>query len=145
MKVVQHFKNYLNINFHQGMVNACEVIAIFHNSDFFFCFITSERNLSILVKVNHLLFISETCSACLKLLEYKFSSRSDQCSWSYGCFLQRNYCAALLLTSQRILSTLVKANRLWILSKSCSAGPKLLATKFSLWSVRYLWSCRCFS
>ena len=79
-EVVQHFKNYSNINFHQGMINACKVMAIFHNSDLFFCFITSERNLSILVKVNRLPFISDICSACPKLLEYKFSSRSDQCS-----------------------------------------------------------------
>ena len=33
---------------------------------------TSERNLSTLVKANRLSFISESCSACLKLLEYKF-------------------------------------------------------------------------
>ena len=29
------FQNYSNINFHQGMINACKVMAIFHNSDFF--------------------------------------------------------------------------------------------------------------
>jgi hypothetical protein len=35
------------------------------------------------------------------------------------------------LTSQRNLSTLIKVNHLQVLSKRCSASPKLLATKFS--------------
>ena len=71
-KVVQRLKYYLYINFHQGRLNTCEVIVINFNDTYFFCFITSERNLSILVKVNCLPFISESCSAGLELLTYKF-------------------------------------------------------------------------
>jgi hypothetical protein len=35
------------------------------------------------------------------------------------------------VTSKRILSTFIKANRLPLLSESCSAGPKLLESRFS--------------
>jgi len=35
------------------------------------------------------------------------------------------------VTSERNLTTLVKVNQLWMLNESCSAGPKLLTTKFS--------------
>ena len=74
-KVVQRLKYYLYINFHQGRLNTCEVIVIYFNDTYFFCFITSERNLSTLVKVNCLPFISESCSAGSELLTYKFSPR----------------------------------------------------------------------
>ncbi len=74
-KVVQQLKYYLYIIFYQGRNNTCEVIVIYFNDTYFFCFITSERNLSTLVKVNCLPFISESCSAGSELLTYKFSPR----------------------------------------------------------------------
>ena len=53
MKIVQHVRNYLSINFHQGRVNGHEVMGVFATvltaSHFF---LTSRRNLSTLVKVN---------------------------------------------------------------------------------------------
>ena len=36
-----------------------------------------------------------------------------------------------LLTSERILNTLVKVNRPSLLIESCSAGPELLRSRFS--------------
>jgi len=42
--------------------------------------------------------------------------------------------------SERILNILVKANHLWMLSKSCSAVLKLPVTKFSSRLVGYSWS-----
>ena len=43
--------------------------------------------------------------------------------------------------SESDLGTLIKVNHLWELSKSCSAGPKLLAIKIHSGWVKYLWSC----
>jgi hypothetical protein len=42
---------------------------------FFFHFVTSERTLTTLVKENHLSLLRESCSAGLKLVIAKFSSR----------------------------------------------------------------------
>ena len=61
------------MNFHQGNVNGHEVM------DFFVTiltaphfFLTSQCNLSTLVKVNRLSLLIESCSAGSKLLAYKF-------------------------------------------------------------------------
>ena len=64
--------------FQQGMFNGCGVMCVF--CDGTYCaalFLTSQRILGTLIKVNRLPFISECCSAFQKLLEYKFSSRYD--------------------------------------------------------------------
>ena len=53
-------------------------------------------------------------------------------------FRDGTYCAALFLTSQRILGTLIKVNRLPFISESCSTGSKLPKYKFSLRKSEYL-------
>ena len=53
MKIVQHVRNYLSINFHQGRVNGHEVMGVFATVlTALHGFLTSQRNLIALVKVN---------------------------------------------------------------------------------------------
>ena len=77
MEIVQWVRNYLDIIFQRASINACEVMAVFHDGTnsqiFFFHLITSERNLDTLVKVNRLSFLSGSCSAGPNLSGYNFS------------------------------------------------------------------------
>ena len=77
MEVVQRVRIYLDIIFQRASINACEVMAVFHDGTnsriFFFHLITSERNLDTLVKVNRLSFLSENCLAGPNLPGYNFS------------------------------------------------------------------------
>ena len=76
MKLVWRVRNYLHIDFQQGTVNAREVIAVVCNcTDCAALFLTSERNLNILVKVNRLSKLIEYCSGRAILFAYKFSAR----------------------------------------------------------------------
>ena len=77
MIIVQEIQNYLHVEFQQGTINAREVIAVFCNcidcAALFF--LTSERNLKTLVKVNRLSKLIENCSGSVKLFSYKISVR----------------------------------------------------------------------
>jgi len=52
LKIVQWVQIYLDINFHQGKVNGYEVIDVFVTVLTMSHFLTSQRNLRTLVKVN---------------------------------------------------------------------------------------------
>jgi len=77
VEVVQRVRIYLDIIFQRASINACEVMAVFHDGTnsqiFFFRLITSERNLNTLVKANRLSFLSGYCSAGPNLPGYNFS------------------------------------------------------------------------
>ena len=77
MKIVQGVRNYLHVEFQQGTINAREVIAVFCNcidcATLFF--LTSERNLKTLVKVNRLSKLIDNCSGNSKLFACRISAR----------------------------------------------------------------------
>ena len=77
MKIVQEFQNYLHVDFQQGTINAYEVIAVFCNciDCAALLFLTSERNLKTLVKVNRLSKLIENCSRGSKLFACRISAR----------------------------------------------------------------------
>ena len=135
-------------------MNICGAVCIFHNvtnSRIFswIRFVPSERNLGTWVKANHLCEFSKSCSAGPKLIASKFSFRLVWYLWS--CLHFHNVTNSQIFSwirfvpSEHNLGTWVKANYLWELSKSCSAGSKLIVTKISFRLVEYLWSCLHFS
>jgi len=65
----------LDINYHQGRVNGHDVMDVFVTVLTMSHFLTSQRNLSTLIKANRPSLLSDNCSSVSKLLGYKFSSR----------------------------------------------------------------------
>jgi len=65
VKIVQHGRNYLYLNFHEFSINTFEAISVYV---LYTRSITSERNFGTLAKVNRLCVLSRYCSARLKLL-----------------------------------------------------------------------------
>src|SRR5438067_1516819 len=112
-----------------------ELFSFFITVLYFFHFMNSERNLTILIKVNRLSLLIESCSECPKLLGFRFSSSVVNIPKVIHIFHNGTNLRILFffrfMTSERNLTTLVKVNRLSLLIESCSACPKLLGFRFS--------------
>jgi len=65
VKIVQHGRNYLYLNFHEFSINTFEAISVYV---LYTQSVISERNFGTLVKVNRLCVLSKYCSAMSKLL-----------------------------------------------------------------------------